>query len=238
MKTARAYVIEHERCPRCDADMNAIACEQVELEGQSAYQNAECRRCGLEWYDIFRMVGYGYFPKGRGESEAVVSTITEDFESVTDVTEPPYVVPHAVVDVMRQLVACAKQCEQYGYLGPGQDYAALIVKAEAILACTKPSAILPENMTQTLRRFLDVVTSHDRTYNQSQDGPLTIHHFTIGDEKWIELLAQVVKIVKPAEREIARRQGPLPDDNPYKDRPDSDYQKRQWDQDHGWADYS
>ena len=76
---ARAFVAQGAcKCPRCGSQ--DVDWEQVEVEGQSIYQNGNCIECELEFYAVARQVGYGF----RDRDDASVQTIDEDFNEITE----------------------------------------------------------------------------------------------------------------------------------------------------------
>ena len=76
---ARKFVVAAaSQCPKCrQKNLNFAS---VEIEGQSAYQEASCHDCETKFYVIYRLVGFGLYVDESTE----VHTIAEDFREIID----------------------------------------------------------------------------------------------------------------------------------------------------------
>jgi len=74
---ARMFVLAAAtQCPKCHQENLDFA--SVEIEGQSAYQEASCHDCETRFYVVYRLVGFGLYHDGATE----VHTIAEDFGEI------------------------------------------------------------------------------------------------------------------------------------------------------------
>jgi len=64
------------RCPKCRQENLDFA--GMEIEGQSAFQEASCQDCETRFYIVYRLVGFGL--RLHGDTE--VHTIAEDFGEI------------------------------------------------------------------------------------------------------------------------------------------------------------
>ena len=80
---ARRFVVASATmCPKCSSQNISFA--SVDIEGQSAYQQASCQDCEADFYVIYRLVGFGIGTKDATE----VHTIAEDFGEITEGCSP------------------------------------------------------------------------------------------------------------------------------------------------------
>ena len=56
MKTNEEYVQSSSQCPFCDS--RDIEGQEVNIDGNSAWQEIYCLSCEKEWVDTYRLVGY------------------------------------------------------------------------------------------------------------------------------------------------------------------------------------
>ncbi len=76
-QNARAFVAAAAtRCPNCHGENLDFA--GIEIEGQSAFQEASCQDCETRFYTVYRLVGFGL----QGDGDTEVHTITEDFGEI------------------------------------------------------------------------------------------------------------------------------------------------------------
>jgi transcription elongation factor Elf1 len=74
---ARTFVLAAAtKCPSCLQENLDFA--SVEIEGQSAHQEASCHDCETKFYVVYRLVGFGLYLDGSTE----VHTIAEDFGEI------------------------------------------------------------------------------------------------------------------------------------------------------------
>jgi len=74
---ARTFVLAAAtQCPKCHQENLDFA--SVEIQGQSAYQEASCHDCETKFYVVYRLVGFGLYRDGSTE----VHTIAEDFGEI------------------------------------------------------------------------------------------------------------------------------------------------------------
>ncbi len=66
------------RCPKCHRENLDFA--GIEIEGQSAFQEASCQDCETRFYAVYRLVGFGL----RGDGGTEVHTIAEDFGEIKE----------------------------------------------------------------------------------------------------------------------------------------------------------
>ena len=76
-RDARMFVLAAAtRCPKCRQENVDFA--GIQIEGQSAFQNASCQECETRFYIIYRLVGFGLRLDGGTE----IHTIAEDFGEI------------------------------------------------------------------------------------------------------------------------------------------------------------
>ena len=64
------------KCPKCSSE--SVNFKAVDIEGQSAYQQASCQDCETRFYSAYRLVGFGLYV----DEVAEVYTIAEDFGEI------------------------------------------------------------------------------------------------------------------------------------------------------------
>lgn len=78
-REARAFVAAvASRCPKCHREN--LDFSRIEIDGQSAFQEASCQDCELRFYVVYRLVGFGL----RGDGGTEVHTIAEDFGEIKE----------------------------------------------------------------------------------------------------------------------------------------------------------
>lgn len=55
MMTKQEYIKRFGHCPYCESDTN-IEGGLVEIDGNEAFQDVKCAKCGGEWTDIYQLV--------------------------------------------------------------------------------------------------------------------------------------------------------------------------------------
>jgi len=103
--TAREFVIDSNRCPKCGSEN--VDWGSINVECQSTYQEAYCQDCEIGFNTVSRLVGYMV---DGGE----VETIKEDFGEITEAESVD-----AVRDELRRangiIRKLAKLVRYYGY---------------------------------------------------------------------------------------------------------------------------
>ncbi len=54
--TAREFVANSDRCPRCHSE--AVEWDEITVEGTNTIQEGSCQDCDARFYTLSRMVGY------------------------------------------------------------------------------------------------------------------------------------------------------------------------------------
>jgi len=80
--TAREFVVHNNQCPRCRSE--EVEWGDINVEGQSTFQDATCLECGARFYTVSRLVGYGWLDRDGDDVQA----IAEDFGEITSEEEP------------------------------------------------------------------------------------------------------------------------------------------------------
>ncbi len=82
-RDARRFVADAAtRCPKCHQENLDFG--RIEIEGQSAFQEAVCQDCDTRFYAVYRLVGFGL----QTDSGTEVHTIAEDFGEIQAPSEP------------------------------------------------------------------------------------------------------------------------------------------------------
>lgn len=56
MKTQDEYLESPNNCPKCGSDQTEGGFVETGVDG--AHQPRTCLDCGLEWYDLYKLVGF------------------------------------------------------------------------------------------------------------------------------------------------------------------------------------
>lgn len=82
-RDARMFVLAAAtRCPKCRQENLNFA--SIEIEGQSAFQEASCQDCDTRFYAVYRLVGFGL----QTDDGTEVHTIAEDFAEIQAPSKP------------------------------------------------------------------------------------------------------------------------------------------------------
>ncbi len=75
---ARQFVIAAAaQCPNCGSQ--DLSFGSIDIDGQSAYQQASCQDCNGQFFAIYRLVGFGL----QVDDQTEIHTVAEDFGRIT-----------------------------------------------------------------------------------------------------------------------------------------------------------
>ena len=78
-KQAHRFVVSAATiCPKCGSEN--LSFKSIDIDGQSAYQQASCQDCESRFYAIYRLVGFGLHIGDQTE----IHTIAEDFGEIAE----------------------------------------------------------------------------------------------------------------------------------------------------------
>jgi len=76
---ARSFVTAAAtKCPACGSQ--ELSFQSIDIDGQSAYQQASCHDCEARFYSIYRLVGFGLHCDEMTE----IHTVAEDFGEIDE----------------------------------------------------------------------------------------------------------------------------------------------------------
>ena len=76
---ARRFVVSAAtRCPKCGSQ--DVSFGSIYIDGQSAYQQASCQDCNVQFFAIYRLVGFGLHTADQTE----IHTVAEDFGQIDE----------------------------------------------------------------------------------------------------------------------------------------------------------
>ena len=76
---ARRFVLSAAtQCPNCGSQ--DLSFGSIDIDGQSAYQQASCQDCDAGFFAIYRLVGFGLHTGDQTE----IHTVAEDFGQITE----------------------------------------------------------------------------------------------------------------------------------------------------------
>ncbi len=107
---ARRFVLDAaSKCPKCGGQN--IEFGSFNVEGQSAYQPADCQDCKASFFVIYRLVGFGTETEGQTE----IHTIIEDFGAIAPDRLTPTDLHGKLQEVLSSIDVGGEQSRQFAH---------------------------------------------------------------------------------------------------------------------------